>query len=199
VDAAFSFLQFPKLWSIAALRDAVARGVTSGAFGYAAAARVVDDGLDTATGPVTIGRPIDADEIDLSAGAFVVAAAYARELAGPVAAVDTEAGQEAGLVEPGREEADADHGANGSPSVRSLGSGTRLVVQLRVGKTEVFDAVRILPALSDQAETLDLEMTIHAEASDGFDQTWVRNAIREPLDEAGIEARVEVSSSDDRE
>jgi hypothetical protein len=70
-------------------------------------------------------------------------------------------------------------------------------VEFRVGKTEVFDAIRILPALSDQSESLDVSMRIWADAAGEFDRAWIRNAIREPLDEAGIEGRVEIVGDGD--
>jgi hypothetical protein len=67
---------------------------------------------------------------------------------------------------------------------------------MRAGKTEVFDALRILPALADESETLDVSISIAATAKRSFDRTWVRNAVREPLDEAGIDGQVEILDDD---
>jgi hypothetical protein len=88
-------------------------------------------------------------------------------------------------------------GGAAAPTGARATSGKRLLVEFRVGKTEVFDAIRILPALSDQSESLDISMTIWADAEGEFDRTWIRNAIREPLDEAGIEGRVEIIGDGD--
>ena len=185
VDAAFSFLQFPKLSSQAALKDAIAKGVSSGTLGYAALANERDGGIDARADLVSVGRPVGPDEIDLGSGSFVLSPAYARAL-GATEPVETPAG--GGATAPGGESTGIADGAVGARGT----SGKRLLVEFRVGKKEVFDAIRILPALSDQSKSLDVAVTIWADAEGEFDRTWIRNAIREPLDEAGIEGRVEV-------
>ena len=190
VDAVFSFLQFPKLGSQAALRDAIAKGVSSGALGYAALATEHDGGIEARADLVTIGKPVGPDEIDLGSGAFVLSPGYAREISATEPVVGSAAGE--GQVIDGDSATDAPTSAE--PRVTS---GKRLLVQMQVGKTEVFDAMRILPALSDQSESLEVSMTIWADAEVEFDRTWIRNAIREPLDEAGIEGRVEIVGDDD--
>jgi hypothetical protein len=190
VDAAFSYLQFPKLRSDVPLRSAIAAGSMKGAFGYAAAASVEGDALSVAAERVWIGRPTSPEEIDLGAGAYLLAPSLAREKAGRA---DTGATVEGGGEEkvPGR-----DSGGSEVDRGRVTPRGKRLRIELRAGKTEAFDALRILPALSDRSETLEIALTVEAEASEDFDQTWVRNAIREPLEEAGIEADVVVEGDE---
>jgi len=191
VDAAFSFLQFPKLSSQAALRDAIAKGVSSGTLGYAALATERNGGIDARSDLVSVGKPVGPDEIDLGSGSFVLSPAYAATLSttGSVAPA-------AGGEPPGPAGA-PDKGAGTAPGGPRASSGKRLLVEFRVGKTEVFDAIRILPALSDQSESLDVSMTIWADAAGEFDRTWIRNAIREPLEEAGIEGRIEIVGDGD--
>jgi hypothetical protein len=190
VDAAFSFLQFPKLSSQAALRDAIAKGVSSGTLGYAALATERNGGIDARADLVSVGKPVGPDEIDLGSGAFVLSPAYARELTATEPVAPSEG------AEPGTFGTEAIAGAAPSGGPRAT-SGKRLLVEFRAGKTEVFDAIRILPALSDQSESLEVSMTIWADAEEEFDRTWIRNAIREPLDEAGIEGRVEIVGDGD--
>jgi len=188
VDAAFSYLQFPKLRSAVAIRDAVAQGVTRGVFGYAAMAQQENGGIRARPDLVRVGRPTGSEEIDLGTGGFLLAPAYARTL------TDTETEGDGGGEEVGAggELGGGDEGREGT----SAASGARLSIELRAGKTEVFDALRILPALADESETMDVSISIAAKAKGEYDRTWIRNAVREPLDEAGIEGRVEILDSD---
>lgn len=191
VRAAFSYLQFPKLRSDAALRGAIAKGATSGVFGYAAMASAENGRLDVTPNLMRIARPTSPEEIDLGDGAFVVAAGVARQLAATEPAQARDEGTE-------KDENGKDKEIGGREETTAL-EGKTLHIEIRAGKTDVFDALRILPALSDQADTLDVSLTIRAEASEAFDRTWVRNAIREPLEEAGIQARVEVDEGGQHE
>lgn len=44
---------------------------------------------------------------------------------------------------------------------------------------------------------MDVSISVEARAKTAFDRTWLRNAVREPLDEAGIEGRIEIIEDDD--
>lgn len=188
VDAAFSYLQFPKLRSDAALYDAIARGAMKGVFGYVSMASVDGDELKARPELVRVGRPLGIDEVDLGEGAFLLDSAYARELGHLPEPEPCEDGSVDGS-------SSGSSGASSSESgVRRPAAGTSLSLSFRVGKTELFDSMQVLSTLSDESETLDVSMNVDATAKAGYDQTWVRNAIRERLEEAGIEATVELSS-----
>ena len=75
--------------------------------------------------------------------------------------------------------------------------GNRLSLSFRVGKSELFDSMQVLSTLSDESETVEVAMTVDATARESYDQTWVRNAIRERLEEAGVDVSVELSGADD--
>jgi hypothetical protein len=195
VDAAFSYLQFPKLLSDAALRDAVARGVMKGVFGYAAMAVDRGDALEVRPELVSIGRPMGSDEADLGDGAFLVDASYARELARLPPQDETP-------EQPGGD-SDGSSGVGesgtGDSGARKALAGTRLSLLFRVGKSELFDSMQVLATLSDESEALEVAMRVEATAKESFDQTWVRNAIRERLEEAGIDVTADLSSDSDTE
>ncbi len=193
VNAPFSYLQFPKLRSEAAIRDAIARGVMKGVFGYVAMAQLAGDDLDVRPELVSVSRPMGQDEVDLGDGAFLLEAAYARELGA--------------LSEPEPEHPDATPIPGGTSGVTGGGSGTtsgigraagtRLTLRFEVGKTELFDSMQVLSTLSDESEQLDAQVTVSARAKEQYDPTWVRNAIRERLEEAGIDVSVELSDPGD--
>jgi hypothetical protein len=188
VDAAFSYLQFPKLLSDAALRDAVARGVMKGVFGYAAMATPDGSGgVDVRPELVSIGKPMGSDEADLGEGAFLLDAGYARELA-DLPAAETNGGPDDGATDLEPE----GHGVTGDSGSRRVAAGTRLSLSFRVGKSELFDSMQVLSTLSDESESVDVSLKVDATAKESFDQTWVRNAIRERLEEAGIDAEIEL-------
>jgi hypothetical protein len=183
VDAAFSYLQFPKLRSEAAIREAVAAGAMKGVFGYVSMASADGDGLRVRPELVRIGTATGSDEIDLGEGAFLLERAYAHELAElpeePAAVIEVES---VGGTEP-PPSVTTDSGAR-------VAKGRRLTMSFRVGKTELFDAMQVLAALSDESSQVDASVTVNAEANETFDRTWVRNALRERLEEAGIDVEI---------
>ena len=64
--------------------EGIVQGVADGAFGYVAGARVDDQGeLVTSLTHVRFGKPLPADEVDLSAGAYLLSADLARRLTAP--------------------------------------------------------------------------------------------------------------------
>ncbi len=66
----FSYFDFPKLRTVTALRDAIARGATD-TFGYVPSAEVRDGTLaPRREGSVWFGEPLPVGEVDLGPGAF---------------------------------------------------------------------------------------------------------------------------------
>jgi hypothetical protein len=188
VDSAFSYLQFPKLWSAAPLREAVAKGVTAGLLGYAALAEPRDEGIEVRPELVSVAKPVAADEIDLTSGAYLLAPSYSRELGAtrePDAAGTASNGDESGTGFDGTTTAGAATGTTAA-------AGKRMLVEFTASKRDLFDALRILTALSDHSAEMQVTVTVRADAKDTFERTWVRNAIREPLEEAGTEATIDL-------
>ncbi|MGH3005452.1 MAG: ATP-binding protein [Gaiellaceae bacterium] len=181
VDAAFSFLQFPKLRSDSALRDCIARGVSESTFGYVPMAEATGDEVEVDVSLVRIGKHTGPDEIDLGAGAFVLAPEFARALLPE-------------KVEPSAEPAvDPDLGPGRDKPHATPDGGRHLRISFTAEKTEIFDVLKMLPTLADESESLRLTATVEAEALDRYDQTWIRNVVEEPLGEAGAVADVELS------
>jgi hypothetical protein len=178
VDAAFSYLQFPKLRNASVLRDAIARGVGESAFGYAAMADVDGETLHVEPNRVWIGKATTPDEIDLGSGAVLIAPQYARALL-KEAAPPVEAEAPVAYEPPSPPKPEKRPGAN-------LEGGRCLTVGFTVDKRGVFAALQMLPTLADASEKLELSVSIKAEARDHFEKTWVRNVVQEPLDEASV-------------
>jgi hypothetical protein len=162
----------------------------TGVFGYVSMATVEGSGLTVRPELVRVGRPLSADEIDLGEGAFLVDPAYAREL-GELPEIE--------VVETSVTDDDSGGGSvsgTGGSGVRKAAQGTHLSMSFRVGKSELFDSMQVLSTLSDESETVDVSVSVDATAKESYDQTWVRNAIRERLEEAGIDATVDLVSGE---
>ena len=182
VDAAFSFLQFPKIKNADALREAVARGTSESFFGYVPMASVEQDELKADATLVRIGKPTSSDEIDLGPESFLLAPSRARSLLPvPVTPEPVPGGA------PGTTPAPTP-----APATAVADGGRRLKVSFSVGKSEVFDVLRMLPTLVDEAESVQMTATIEAEAQEGFERSWIRNVVEEPLEEAGVRADIQL-------
>jgi hypothetical protein len=174
VDSVFSFLQFPKLKSDTALRDAISDGVTRSIFGYVPLASVDGDELapsDRAL--VRTGKPTGPEEIDLGADAYLLAPGLAQAL----------------VPEPAQPPEPGPTPPPSPPPEVTTDSGRRLRVTFTAEKTEIFDVLKMLPTLADESERLQLTATIEAEAKERFDRSWVRNVVEEPLEEADTRDR----------
>ncbi len=135
---------------------------------------------------VRLSESLRGDEIDLSAGAAVLDADYARQVrdgalqaAGPKA---VPAGAAAGDTPVAPAPAPAGHHGPATP-VDSVG---RLSVRASVTKAGFFDLNRALSWLRDNASTVQVELSIAAQAGEsGFDRVQLRNGVVEPREESG--------------
>jgi hypothetical protein len=67
-------------------------------------------------------------------------------------------------------------------------------LRLRLNGGGLFGLNRALSWLREESQSLDIEVTVRATPrGDGFDRVRYRNGVREPLDEAGVEAQEELS------
>lgn len=67
--------------------------------------------------------------------------------------------------------------------------GTRYRLQLTTDKAGVFKCLPALQALSDRYDAMSVRVLVDAEAAEGLDPVWLRNAVEELLDEANVERR----------
>ena len=175
----FAYFDYPKLFDAQAIKAAIARGTTD-TFGYVAAARIDGSHL-VAKRPelVRYGVSIPVEEVDLGPGCFVVTAELALALRGePLAepSVETVGGQLAPTILEDDE-------------VASEGEVSSKDYHLRV-EVDAAQFFRIMPALqnlADRAAQFHTRLDVHAKADEAWDKSWLRNAVEEHLDEAGVE------------
>ena len=177
VDWFFSFLDFPKLKSAKALQECVAKGVAEKRFGYVASARVDSQGqlVVDRPGDVCFGESINAEEVDLSSGAYVLSAELAGRFRAPEAPEEISP-PVIDVTGPG-------------PVPTPPGPGQprkRYQLHLEADKTKVFKAWPVIQTLADQSKSLSVTVDVVANAEESFDPVWIRNAVEEPLEEANI-------------
>jgi hypothetical protein len=185
VEWFFSYLDFPKLLDPTAIRNAIAAG-TRDTFGYVASASIGDEGIPIPSRPelVRIDRSTPVDEIDLGADCFIVTPDMARGFLPEPVGADTDRGV------PRPNVVGAPSGDSAAVTVVTededgVVQSYRLSVEL-----DAAQLFRILPALqnlADRSASVRIHLEIEAAARDGFERSWLRNAVEEHLDEAGVD------------
>ena len=182
-ESFFSYLDPPRLESASALRKAIARGVAEEMMAYTSGtppALGADGKFQVSREKVVLApRQLAEDEVDLDSGFVMVPSAV------PAAAIPATP-----VPGPG-----AGPGSGSIPTPGPIappatpGSGLRKAVRLafRATRDQVF---RAFPAIANLAERSDggkVTIQIEATSEAGYDPSWLRNAVEEPLDEADVE------------
>lgn len=172
----FSIFDFPKLTSERAIQRAIADG-TRDVLGYVSAARL-ENGEVVPSRPelVRFGTATNDDEIDLGAGAFILSPDLANALRG------VEAPEPPG--EP-KEAPETPVGQNGPMPGQPTGASVYRFSADANGE-QFFQILSAIQNLSDRASRLVAHIQVEAESETPFDRSWLRNAVEEQLDEAGL-------------
>jgi len=188
-DAFFEVIEPPRLSSEAPLRTAVARGVAERAFGYTSGAMPAlgtDDKFQVSPDRVLIGRQVADDEIDLDTGFLIMPLAVPEPAAPAQPVIPTPApggaSTSVGVPTP------AGGGAAGA-AVTTVPDQAQHLVSLcfKATREQVFKVFPAIANLADKADGGCITISIEATSEAGFDKSWLRNAVGEPLDEADIE------------
>ena len=183
LEAFFRDIEPPRLESAGALRAAIAKGVTEGTFGYTSGpfpALGPDGKFQVSRDRVAIGR-LTEDEVDFDSGFLMMPSAI------PEAPT-------AGSTDAGREELGGEFEGETKPTVEETKTGTldtqlqtSVRLRFRATRDQVFKAFPAVANLADKSDTKTVRVTVEATAESGFDKSWLRNAVDEPLDEADVE------------
>lgn len=173
----FSIFDFPKLTDESVLRAAIARG-TEGTLAYVAGAQVVDGELEVPRRElVRFGAATPADEIDLGPGSFVLSASLASTLVRQEEAKEAEDETE--------EVAPDDEVVVGADETD--GGARRYAVSFEATAAQLFRVLPALQNLADRSAQFRAKLQVEAEGKEPFEPNWLRNAVEEHFDEAGIE------------
>lgn len=181
LEAFFRDIEPPRLESAGALRAAIAKGVTEGTFGYTSGAFPAlgaDGKFQVSRDKVAIGR-LSEDEVDFDSGFLMVPSAIPEA---PTSG-STDAEQKGSGGETGGETK-----STVEETETSALSAQRVVrFRFRATRDQVFKAFPAVANLADKSDAKTVTVTVEATAQNGFDKSWLRNAVDEPLDEADVD------------
>lgn len=197
LESFFRDIAPPRLESSSVLRKAIARGVTEGTFAYTSGSEPAlgsDGKFQVGRDKVVVGRTLAEDEVDFESG-FVMVRAAVPEAAAIPAPGSTPGGPQVPGPGPGvPTPAGPTVTAPTPPGVP--GGGRQNVVRLKFKATrdQVFKAFPAIANLADKSDDSKVTVNVEGSSSEGFDPSWLRNAVEEPLDEADIERMPEGDS-----
>ncbi len=185
-DAFFAFLEPPRLTALDALRAAVVRGVGDGTYGYLSGPtpQLGGDGkYQVRRDKIRFGTVLAGDEVDFETG-FLIAPAALPDAGDNKAEPKPDGGtggQPVGDPSPTGE-------SDGAKQDEGVVARTKAFL-FHANRSQLFKAFQALANLADKSEGGKVTVRIEATsaAAEGFDAAWLRNAVEEPLDEAGID------------
>lgn len=183
-DAFFGFLGFTRLDKAEAIRKAIARGVGESTFSYVSGSVPslgTDDKFEVSLDRLVYGRTIGDDEIDLENG-FVIApsAIPIREPVEP-----SGEGGDGSLTDSTTSDDESDTSTT-TPEEATTPARASVRLAFSATRDQIFGAFPAIANLADKANGGNVNVEIRADADDGFDESWLRNAVYEPLDETDI-------------
>jgi len=187
-DAFFAFIQPPRLTSATAISSAIAKGVAEGLFAYATGPTPTlgpDGKYQVNLDRVLLSRPLSVDEVDLEAGFLMVPTAVPAPQEAPT---PPPSGDVTGVTAPQSPTTTPDAPPTvPTGNVAPTGTGPGSVrYDFRATRDQVFKAFPAIANLADKADGQTVALRIEATSAVGFDPSWLRNAVEEPLDEADI-------------
>lgn len=197
LESFFRDIAPPRLESASVLRKGIARGVSEGVFAYASGGSPVlgsDGRYQVSRDRVILGRSIADDEVDFDSGFLMMPQAIPEA---PAAQPAGEAPVETGSVPPPSVlEGSAGIGVGTGTGPATTGTDApsrkkRVAFAFEATREQVFKAFPAIANLADKSDGGKVRIRIEGASAAGFDPSWLRNAVEEPLDEADIERSME--------
>ena len=197
LESFFRDIAPPRLESAAVLRKGIARGVSEGCFAYTSGGSPVlgaDGKFQVSRDRVILGKPIAEDEVDFDSGFLMMLAAVPEAPAvqpsgtGPVAT--------GSVIPPGVDQPWTGVGAGpgtgpATTGPEVAGRKNRIAMTFEATREQVFKAFPAIANLADKSDGAKVRITIEGSSANGYDPSWLRNAVDEPLEEADIERKLE--------
>ncbi|MBI2859364.1 MAG: AAA family ATPase, partial [Chloroflexi bacterium] len=186
-DAFYSFMGFTRLDTSDALRKAIARGVQESVFGYTSGtvpALGDDRKYQVAQDKTMLGRTVPDDEVDLDSGFIIMPSAIPPAPEPVVASTGVQVNDgkgEAYGTQDGSKPVEEPAGAS-KPAVQATRKD--VTITIKGSRDQLFKAWPAVANLADKAGKASIQVS--ATSEDGFDPSWLRNAVYEPLEEAEV-------------
>lgn len=179
-DLFFESLDFPRVTEEKVIASAIAQGIKDGIFAYALKAKVLEEAgkYSVKEKDAIFGRTVSSDEIDLDPGFILLPECIIEEAPpGPEPPRPTPPGPTpTGPTPPG-------------PRPPEPGKVTTVRIDMKVNKQTLYKTFNALGNLADIAG--EIKIGVEAQSKEGFDRNRLRNAVKEPLEESGIEIKIE--------
>jgi len=196
-DAFFSFLSPPRLSSSEPIRKAVVLGIAESLFAYTSGATPTlgtDGRYQLAADRLRFGMAIQDDEVDFESGFLIMPTAAPSagfQLVSPPGG-GTEKNEGSGPEKgptgdgPQTEETGPGGGSGLGPGPTVPLKPTKVRYRFEAKRDQVFSAFPAVANLADRSDGEKVVIEIQATSQAGFDPSWLRNAVEEPLDEANV-------------
>ncbi|MEW6297194.1 MAG: AAA family ATPase, partial [Thermodesulfobacteriota bacterium] len=173
-----------------------ARGVTEGTLAYTSGpqpALGADGKFQVNRDKVVLGRTLAEDEVDFESGFIMIPMAVPDAVASP-GATHTTPGVPGPA--PGTPTQPTAPGGVPTPVPGAPIAGRQSTVRLtfKAARDQIFKAFPAIANLADKSDERKVTISVQGTSSEGFDPSWLRNAVEEPLDEADIEREPEGDS-----
>ncbi len=193
LESFFRDIAPPRLQDSEVLRKGIARGVAERVFAYTSGGSPAlgsDGRFQVSRDKVVFGRPLADDEIDLESGFIMVPETV------PEAQTAVPTGTGTGSQQPIVRDGPGGTGGGTGPTPPSSGPEgaarkKRIAMTFEATREQVYKAFPAIANLADKSDDGRVTITVEGSSEAGFDASWVRNAVEEPLDEASIERTVE--------
>lgn len=189
LEAFFRDISPPRLESATVLRKGIARGIAEGVFAYTSGGlpKLGEDSKFLVTREkVVVARPLTEDEVDFDSGFLMVPSAVPEAPPVPTTGT-TEGGSEVPPTGPGPPTPPNGPGVGPTTTDGKTDRLKRISLVFTATRDQVFKAFPAIANLADKSDDEKVKIRIEGTAADGYDPSWLRNAVEEPLDEADIE------------
>jgi hypothetical protein len=179
-DAFFESLDFPRITTEKVIASSIAQGIRDGAFCYVLRNRIAEERGQyfVKRKDVVFQAQVSAEEIDLDAGFILLPECIVEEglpVPGPTPPGPTPAGPVPPVPPPG-------------PLPSEPGKVRTIRMDMRLNKQTLYKTFKALGNLAEKAG--EIQVAVEAQSQEGIDRNWLRNAVKEPLEESGVEIKI---------
>jgi hypothetical protein len=174
IDTFFSSPEFPRIIDENVIKKAISKGIKDSLFGITTKDKVqiVKDKPLVAKEQVTIGKEIPTEEIDLVSGYIVSSKIIPIEEEPEVPQIQEE------KIE--------------KPKVSEEDKITQIMYTLKINRLQFYKCFKALGNLAQECG--ELKLVIEAQTKEGIAASWLKNAVEEPIEEAGVEIKKDLSA-----
>jgi hypothetical protein len=186
LNAFYEFLEPPRILSSDVLKKAIVKGVSDGQFAWFSGATLQlgsDNRVQVSGEKILFGRAIAEDEVDFETGWLIVPAALPEPA--PIPTQPGQAQEQPGTSPPGTGTTTPPPGAVGPPSA-TADKRTSVSLRFTATRDQIYKAFPAIANLADKSDGGKITVQVEGSNQTGFDSSWLRNAVEEPLDEADV-------------